>query len=472
VKHFNAPESSLGDIDAEKAAALLAAASDISLIIDQEGIVRDLAISNDGLDIAGCQEWVGKPWIDTVTTESKPKIEMLMRDAGQPDLRKWRQVNYASNEGADTPIIYSAVRLSPDNQIVAFGRDLRSLAALQQRLLQAQYAIERDYARLRHLETRYRLLFHVAGEAVLIVDAGSRRIIDANPAAVAALGKNNNRLVGSTFPREFEKADNEAIRTMMDRLSATGTSQKLNVLGVDKKTRYALSASLFRQDSDVFFLIRLEEMEGAGEGAPKTTEETSRLLSVLEQSSDALVITDPSGVVQSANPAFLEMSQCATMSQVIGQSLSRWLGRPGVDLNLALSNLQERGSLRLYRSTLSGELDSEREVEMSAVFVQNGEQSCIGFLIRDVSQRLLSEPRSEVGITRSANELANLVGRVPLKQIVQETTEVIERLCIETALTLTSNNRALAAEMLGVSRQGLYMKLHRHGISESEANDD
>jgi DNA-binding NtrC family response regulator len=109
---------------------------------------------------------------------------------------------------------------------------------------------------------------------------------------------------------------------------------------------------------------------------------------------------------------------------------------------------------------------------MSAVFVQNGEQSCIGFLIRDVSQRLLSEPRSEVGITRSANELANLVGRVPLKQIVQETTEVIERLCIETALTLTSNNRALAAEMLGVSRQGLYMKLHRHGISESEANDD
>ena len=470
MKHFITPESSLGGIDAEKAAALLAAASDISLIIDEGGVVRDLAISNEGLDIAGCQDWVGKPWTDTVTPESRPKIEMLLREAADPEARKWRQVNYQSNEGADTPIIYSAVRLSPDNQIVAFGRDLRSLAALQQRLLQAQYAIERDYARLRHLETRYRLLFHVASEAVLIIDAGTRRIIDANPAAVNALGKSGNRLVGTAFPRDFDKSDNEAIRSMMDRLSATGTAQKLNVLGADKKTRYALSASLFRQESDVFFLVRLEEISAKGVQTPSALAD-SRMLNVLEQSSDAFVITDPDGQVLSVNPAFLEMTQCATQSQVVGQSLSRWLGRPGVDLNLALSNLQERGALRLYRSTLNGELDSEREIEMSAVFVKDGDNSCIGFIMRDIGQRLLSEPRSDPGITRSASELANLVGRVPLKQIVAETTEVIERLCIETALEITGNNRALAAEMLGVSRQGLYMKLHRHGISESEAND-
>jgi len=44
---------------------------------------------------------------------------------------------------------------------------------------------------------------------------------------------------------------------------------------------------------------------------------------------------------------------------------------------------------------------------------------------------------------------------------------VIERLCIEAALELTGDNRASAAEMLGLSRQSLYVKLHRYGIAEA-----
>jgi DNA-binding NtrC family response regulator len=55
---------------------------------------------------------------------------------------------------------------------------------------------------------------------------------------------------------------------------------------------------------------------------------------------------------------------------------------------------------------------------------------------------------------------------VPLKDLVRETTDVIERLCIEAALNLTANNRASAAEMLGVSRQSLYVKLRRLGIAD------
>ena len=62
-------------------------------------------------------------------------------------------------------------------------------------------------------------------------------------------------------------------------------------------------------------------------------------------------------------------------------------------------------------------------------------------------------------ITRSNEQIANLVGHMPLKDIVRETTDMIERLCIETALELTRNNRASAAQMLGVSRQSLYSKM-------------
>ena len=56
---------------------------------------------------------------------------------------------------------------------------------------------------------------------------------------------------------------------------------------------------------------------------------------------------------------------------------------------------------------------------------------------------------------------------MPLKDIVRETADVIERLCIEAALKMTGDNRASAAEMLGLSRQSLYVKLRRYGLAES-----
>ncbi len=53
-----------------------------------------------------------------------------------------------------------------------------------------------------------------------------------------------------------------------------------------------------------------------------------------------------------------------------------------------------------------------------------------------------------------------------MKELVREATEVIERLSIEAALELTNDNRASAAEMLGLSRQSLYVKLRRYGLGD------
>ena len=57
-------------------------------------------------------------------------------------------------------------------------------------------------------------------------------------------------------------------------------------------------------------------------------------------------------------------------------------------------------------------------------------------------------------------------------ELVRETTDVIERLCIEAALELTGDNRASAAEMLGLSRQSLYSKLRRFGLGQRDADAD
>jgi DNA-binding NtrC family response regulator len=75
-------------------------------------------------------------------------------------------------------------------------------------------------------------------------------------------------------------------------------------------------------------------------------------------------------------------------------------------------------------------------------------------------------------LPRSASQLAGLVGRMPLKDIVGETTDLIEQLCIEAALELTRDNRASAAEMLGLSRQSLYVKLRRYGLGDLGSDSD
>jgi DNA-binding NtrC family response regulator len=59
-----------------------------------------------------------------------------------------------------------------------------------------------------------------------------------------------------------------------------------------------------------------------------------------------------------------------------------------------------------------------------------------------------------------------------MKDLVRDTTDVIERMCIEAALKLTGNNRASTARVLGLSRQALYLKMNRFGIVDGEAEGD
>ena len=105
-------------------------------------------------------------------------------------------------------------------------------------------------------------------------------------------------------------------------------------------------------------------------------------------------------------------------------------------------------------------------VEISGISVPHAPVPCLGFTIRDIGRRLETNRRSRKELPRSVAQLTELVGRVPLKDIVGETTDLIEQLCIEAALELTQDNRASASEMLGLSRQSLYVKLRRYGLGD------
>ncbi|MEL7049628.1 MAG: helix-turn-helix domain-containing protein, partial [Pseudomonadota bacterium] len=167
---------------------------------------------------------------------------------------------------------------------------------------------------------------------------------------------------------------------------------------------------------------------------------------------------------------FIDLAQLSSVDALRDQYLESFFGRAGVDFNVLLANLRQHGSLRFFATTLLGAQGAQADVEISAVSVENSDPTLLGFVIRDVSGRL-STGAAPGGreLPRTVAQLTELVGRVPLRDLVRETTDIIERLCIEAALQLTGDNRASAAEMLGLSRQSLYVKLRRYGISDMGA---
>ncbi|WP_246828343.1 transcriptional regulator PpsR [Ectothiorhodospira sp. PHS-1] len=472
VKQFKAPKQSLGELRPDQVASLIAAAADVSLVLDDAGVIQDLAFGSDELSMEGYGQWLGKPWVDTVTLDSRNKIEALLRDAGADGNTRWRQVNHPSGRGVDVPVMYSAVRVGEDGRVVAMGRDLRGIATLQRRLVESQQMMEREYSRLRHAETRYRLLFQVASEAVLIMDAATHKVVEANPSAGELLGDSVGRMVGKVFPEGFDLENTQSIQDMLATVRATGHAEEVSVRSLGREREFIVAASLFRQDNASHFLVRLRcpVLDALSSVGPQMH---SRVLAMVERAPDGFVVTDLSGRILTANPAFLELAQMPTEDQVRGQSLGRWLGRPGVDLNVLIGNLREHGSLRLFSTAMRGEYGSSAEVEISAVAVLDADSPCLSFTIRSVGPRLSRDSGIARDGPRSVEQLTELVGRVPLKDLVRESTDMIERLCIEAALELTNDNRASAAEMLGLSRQSFYVKLRRYGLGDlAPENED
>ncbi len=468
VNAFKSPRDTLGPLDPDAAATLITAASDIALIVDDEGIIRDLAFNSErlALDLGVTEDWVGRAWVDVVSVDSRGKVEALLRPTGSGGPPRWRHVNHLGDRGGSVPVLYSTVQLAEKGSVVAFGRDLTDISELQQRLVDAQQSMERDYSRLRHVETRYRLLFEMSSEAVIIIDAGTMKLVEANPAAREMFGEHWKRVLGRSFTDAFAAESQDAMQTMLAAVRATGRAEDVRVTLGESMRDVSASGSMFRQEGASLFLIRLSAV--ALDRPVVMPEAKMKLLKLIENAPDGFVVVGPDERIIAANAAFCEMVQLNSEEQARDQPLDRWLGRPGVDLDVLLANLRQRGAVRLFATVLRGEFGETVDVEISAVSMVNGGQPCFGFAIRNVGRRPQAGTATQLPreLPRTVEQLTELVGRIALKDLVREATDVIEKLCIEAALELTGDNRASAAEMLGLSRQSLYVKLRRYGLGD------
>jgi transcriptional regulator PpsR len=443
---------------------------DVTIFLDYAGVIRRAALS-PAIPAEVLDTWVGRSWTDTVESFGSESLQSLVDDARDLGVSAFRQVNQIFPSGMRLPIEYTAVRLGEDAGLIAIGRSLQAVTELQSRLVEAQQTMERDYWKLREVETRYRLLFGSSSDAVILLRVNGLAIQDLNLAASRVLGRSTGgprSLVGKDFAGELLDGERDVFHAMLQRLADHGTAPGILLHLGAQRAAWMVRASRLASEAGSLYLLQLTATQAASTRGQSADGELTDAL--IERLPDGFVVTDREGLIRWVNPAFLDLVQMPSPGVVMQQSLGRWLDRPGADVGVLLATIARLGVVRPFLTRLRGELGAETEVELSAAGDLDTEPTSVGILFRDVGRRLPRRDNDE----RLGGRLAALSGRIgkgPLRALVEEAVSVLEQHYIEEALDLTRGNRTATADLLGLSRQSLYVKLKRYGMDQDATTD-
>ncbi len=477
--------SSIPLIAPELLGDIIASASDLAIVVSEEGAVLSVLANAAQKPPQGLASWEGTDLRDHLTPESLPKFEAQMaamaaaqggaggngRAEGPADVRATAvELNHTDPGLAEFPIRYTFHRIGPDGAILMLGRDLRPIAEMQQQLIRAQMALDRDYEAQREFDTRFRVLMERTQDAMVFVSVGSGRITDVNTAACQLLGAPRETLVGAGFAAEFDGRKRGEVMETLANLALDEAPGHVELSARRARRTLRVTPTMFRAAGERLMLCRLDH---GTEGETVTDELQQNLSALYREGVDAIVFTDRDGVIRSANTAFLNLTDAAHASAVKGRSLADFLVRGLVDLKVLTENAARAGQMRMYATRLRSAVGSELAVEISATFLNDRNHPALVFVIRDASRAEAMRTPGMAVSDDAVRSVMELVGSATLKDIVAETTDVVEKMCIETAVELTRNNRVAAAEMLGLSRQSLYVKLRKYGLlHRGSASDD
>jgi transcriptional regulator PpsR len=441
---------------------ILATASDVALLVAPSRRVISVLVNPHHRSFGQLTDWEGAHLKDILTEESLRKVEARINEMhGARHGETAVELNHADQTNWEFPVRYSMHRIGADDSILMLGRDLRPIAEVQQQLVQAQLALERDYETQRELDTRYRVLMEVARDPVIMVSMSTGRISDINPAAAQLLGGQRSELVGAAIAQEFEGRRRGEFLESLANLAVTESSGPIELIARRSQKRVFITPTVFRAAGERVLLCQLDTSEGGQAASDELADNIARLY---HEGVDGIVFTDGDGNIRAANEAFLNLTDTANIAAVRGRSLTDFLARGAVDLRVLLDNVKRTGQLRLYATRLTTDFMGQIAVEISATWLNDRPNPILALVVRDASRAdTLRRPafgQPDDGV----RNVMELVGSSTLKDIVAETTDVIEKMCIETALELTRNNRVAAAEMLSLSRQSLYVKLRKYGL--------
>lgn len=461
---FEKTISAFEDLRPDVSLVLASLGADLTLLVDTSGHVIDVAYFDPAIERFGVEDWPGRSLADTVTRESVDKVRNLIDECVKKGASRSHQVNHPATRGADLPVEYVLRRVDGFPHMIAYGTDLRKFAEVQQQLIQAQFELEREYRRVRDSEARYRVIYQKMDTALLVVDGETRRIIDGNAAAGRILGVNLSKLVGDTLISQAEREHRERLTEAMAESRALGQSRSITVSSASNGGPIELQISPYRENGKINQLVSVSSPAADDHAFARLAGDK---WGWTEAVPEAQLVIDAKGAVYSVNGRFLDMIHVLGRNHAVGRNVNTWLGASSVDMQVLSNRLRDEGEVRQFLTVVRDEMGSSRPVRLSATRIDTGgEDSLYSVIVTEQGAREMPSAVQSNGIHGATSDFSELIGRVPLKELIRESADVIEKLCIEAALTQTENNRAAAADLLGLSRQSLYLKLKRYGLED------
>jgi transcriptional regulator PpsR len=460
---FSSAQDVFGRLSASAIGQLVSAGSSIAMVLSDDGRILDIAYRSPDLALFGADNWLGKNFAETVTPESTQKIVELLAEAKLGPITRRRQVNHRAAAMADLPVDYILVHAEGLSGTIALGTELRQQVEMQQQLINTQIDLERRNRDVAEKAARYRAQFKLAEWPVLVVNGGDLRIADANPAASDSLGLTERKLEGMGIGTFFDAAHKAAITELLTSARFSGEAASLNAkLGNGRDVR--VSVRPFRETSTVNLIVSFGQ---TGTQDQRLNERPLEAMA-MDLLPEACVLLEEDGTIVEVNGHFADLAGLTGKSQAIGRGIADWLGASPVDMSVLLTRLKKLGSVRRFSSVLNDAQGTTVPVVLSAsVYSSNSGERIVVSIAENArpDAHFKLQPSGNIG---TATDFAAMVGRVPLKDLIRDAADVIEKMCIEAALRQTNNNRASASDLLGLSRQSLYMKLKRYGLEDFE----
>lgn len=433
----------------ELAQTFVSLSSDIALVIDDGGVIRSVAQSGTQPMAPAAAQWVGRPWVETVSTPMRRKVEALLHDVTSTGLARRREISFAGAGGSDIPVACTAIRLGREGPVIAVGRDLRAIAAIQQRFLEAQQDLERGYWKARQAESQERQLHQVLTDAVLVADGESLRVVAATRSAVARLAA-PERLIGRAIDALFDATSRGAVHELMVTARGAGKPVELRARLAGEPVTCSIAATPFRAGQDQRLLVRLRSAT-----APKAPP-----LGVPAR--EAAAVADASGRVLSCDAAFIDLLQARDDTALIGRPVADWLGADPQEMLTLFDDVRREGLAERDHVVLrAGE--SGQAVQISATWLPEADRECIGLVLRVAEPRLASLGDAQAAFAEAWGRLSRQLGTEPLPVMLRRATALAQQHFIRIALQDSAGNPQAAAEMLGISERSLAQRRRQDG---------
>lgn len=442
--------------DAGMLASVLDAAADIILVLDKTGLVKEMKLQREGVSLFENCKWTGKNIREFVSIESLGKIDVLLQLSDPDNSVNYQQISHQGAENVDVPVSYRATKLNSQGDIILFGQSEVELSLLQRRLVESQFILDREINNFKLQEGIYKSVFSNSESPQFVVEMKTLRVVDLNTAANHMIGFKSFKEKKPTIYDLFSDEDTSVLHKLL--LSSRDSTSGIIQVKLTNGSNAKLKTSYHFMDNKDYILLEVVAINSESP-LQNISRQIDKIPDFAKHIPDAYILLDDEQNIVTANMLFYELFDFPKNYDISSLDFETLFEKADVDGKILFSNLKENGMVKNMLSTVKTHLGETFIIEIAGCRFVKNQKMFIGLSFRP-SIKLNNIPEiMNRDATLLDKQVEGLVGSMSLKEIVRRTTYSIECLCIDVALKLTKNNRASAAQLLGISRQSLYMKM-------------